>query len=95
MYKTVVKGYLTEMELITDDLPHDVQGSARFGSALASLGDLDQDGFEDFAVGAPFENNGAVYIYRGSSSFLFSGSSRMSRKSFMVSSASLQKSPKS
>ena len=41
--------------------------NARYGSALANLGDLDQDGFSDFAVGAPFEDNGAgvVRLYFG------------------------------
>ena len=31
---------------------------ARYGAALANVGDLDQDGFADFAVGSPFENEG-------------------------------------
>ena len=41
--------------------------NARYGSALTNLGDLDQDGFEDFAVGAPFEDEGAgvVRLYFG------------------------------
>ncbi|XP_078460044.1 integrin alpha-8-like [Lampetra fluviatilis] len=41
---------------------------SRFGSALAPLGDVDQDGFNDVAVGIPFggENRqGLVYIYNG------------------------------
>ena len=40
---------------------------ARFGSALAALGDLDEDGFEDIAVGSPYEDEGvgAVRIYYG------------------------------
>ncbi|EFA09341.2 Integrin alpha-PS2-like Protein [Tribolium castaneum] len=43
---------------------------SRFGQAVASLGDINQDGFGDFAVGAPYDgagNRGAVYIYHGSS----------------------------
>ncbi|NXX46453.1 ITA3 protein, partial [Tricholaema leucomelas] len=40
-------------------------GSA-FGFALASVGDLNQDGFQDIAVGAPFEGPGKVYIYHSS-----------------------------
>ncbi|XP_023711534.1 integrin alpha-9 isoform X2 [Cryptotermes secundus] len=39
---------------------------ARFGIALANIGDLNMDGYEDIAVGAPYEGNGVVYIYHGS-----------------------------
>jgi integrin alpha 8 len=39
---------------------------SRFGQALASLGDINQDGYGDFAVGAPYDGKGAVYIYHGS-----------------------------
>ncbi|KAK4318879.1 hypothetical protein Pmani_010143 [Petrolisthes manimaculis] len=38
----------------------------RFGTTLASLGDLNADGYEDICVGAPFEGSGAVYIFLGS-----------------------------
>ena len=45
-----------------------------FGWSIHSPGDLDQDGFQDLVVAAPFENElgqivgrrGAVYIYNGS-----------------------------
>ncbi|XP_024920340.1 integrin alpha-3-like [Cynoglossus semilaevis] len=40
-------------------------GSA-FGMSLSAAGDLDQDGFMDFAVGAPFHQTGSVMIWRGS-----------------------------
>ncbi|KAH1009329.1 hypothetical protein HUJ04_001698 [Dendroctonus ponderosae] len=43
---------------------------SRFGHSVAYLGDMNQDGFHDFAVGAPYDgefNRGAVYIYYGSS----------------------------
>nr|XP_055184580.1 integrin alpha-7 isoform X4 [Nyctereutes procyonoides] len=38
-----------------------------FGISLAVLGDLNQDGFADIAVGAPFDGDGKVFIYHGSS----------------------------
>ncbi|CAH0564669.1 unnamed protein product [Brassicogethes aeneus] len=40
---------------------------SRFGFSLASVGDINRDGFNDIAVGAPYENKGrgAVYIYLG------------------------------
>jgi hypothetical protein len=50
--------------------PHNIldtdEEGDRFGSALA-LGDLNGDGVEDLAVGAPGEdeNRGAVYLFRG------------------------------
>ena len=42
---------------------------ARFGSAIADVGDLDDNRYNDVAVGAPLEDNnkGAVYIYLGDS----------------------------
>lgn len=40
-------------------------GSA-FGFAVAAVGDINQDGFQDFAVGAPFQDTGRVYIWLGS-----------------------------
>ncbi|XP_071977682.1 integrin alpha-4 isoform X1 [Engystomops pustulosus] len=41
--------------------------AARFGESITNLGDLDNDGYEDVAIGAPHEENmkGAVYIYNG------------------------------
>uniref|UniRef100_A0AAY4CJY9 Integrin alpha-2 domain-containing protein n=1 Tax=Denticeps clupeoides TaxID=299321 RepID=A0AAY4CJY9_9TELE len=41
-----------------------------FGMTVNSVGDLDQDGFGDIAVGAPFDGDGKVFIYRGLSSGL-------------------------
>uniref|UniRef100_A0A8C5EVU7 Integrin alpha-2 domain-containing protein n=1 Tax=Gouania willdenowi TaxID=441366 RepID=A0A8C5EVU7_GOUWI len=37
-----------------------------FGLAVAAIGDINQDGFQDFAVGAPFVDTGKVYIWMGS-----------------------------
>uniref|UniRef100_UPI00358F1A1C integrin alpha-9-like n=1 Tax=Myxine glutinosa TaxID=7769 RepID=UPI00358F1A1C len=40
--------------------------SALFGAAISSLGDVDDDSFDDVAVGAPLEDEfGVVYIYHG------------------------------
>nr|XP_026694499.1 integrin alpha-L isoform X3 [Ciona intestinalis] len=43
----------------------------RFGSAISSAGDLNNDGFKDVIIGAPLADNGAgvVYVYHGSSDF--------------------------
>uniref|UniRef100_A0A674P9B6 Integrin, alpha 1 n=1 Tax=Takifugu rubripes TaxID=31033 RepID=A0A674P9B6_TAKRU len=45
---------------------------ARFGTAIAAVSDLNLDGFNDVAIGAPFENDhrGAVYIYHGENTTL-------------------------
>ncbi|KAL6039460.1 hypothetical protein STEG23_034276, partial [Scotinomys teguina] len=46
---------------------------ARFGSAIAPLGDLDQDGFNDIAIAAPYggeDKKGLVYIFNGRSTGL-------------------------
>lgn len=41
---------------------------SRFGLALSTAGDLNRDGYDDLAVGAPYslEGTGSVYIYLGS-----------------------------
>ncbi|KAM8787764.1 integrin alpha-4 [Rhynchonycteris naso] len=51
-----------ETELIGSD-----KYAARFGESIANLGDIDNDGFEDVAIGAPQEDDlqGAIYIYNG------------------------------
>ncbi|XP_017125156.1 integrin alpha-PS3 isoform X1 [Drosophila elegans] len=38
---------------------------AHFGTTLARLGDINHDGYNDVAVGAPFAGNGSVFIYLG------------------------------
>lgn len=39
--------------------------NGRFGTALARIGDIDLDGYNDIAISAPFEGNGVVYIHLG------------------------------
>ncbi|XP_060109433.1 integrin alpha-7 isoform X2 [Heteronotia binoei] len=39
-----------------------------FGITVGAVGDLNQDSFQDFAVGAPLDGDGKVYIYHGSNS---------------------------
>ena len=51
------------------DIRDGKQTKERFGFSLASLGDIDKDGYGDFAVGAPYGGpltEGIVYIFRGS-----------------------------
>ncbi|XP_046693527.1 integrin alpha-6b isoform X2 [Silurus meridionalis] len=46
--------------------------NSMFGLAIENLGDLNLDGFNDVAIGAPYDDEGAgnVYIYHGSSNGL-------------------------
>jgi len=69
------------------------QSKERFGFSLCNLGDIDKDGYGDFAVGAPYsgpEGEGTVYIFRGSKAgvreradqVIFGGSVRQNIRSF-------------
>lgn len=51
------------------DILEGEHSKSRFGMALTRLGDINWDGYNDLAVGAPYggkDGNGAVYIYHGS-----------------------------
>ncbi|PIK39568.1 hypothetical protein BSL78_23601 [Apostichopus japonicus] len=37
----------------------------RFGFVVCALGDINDDGVNDLAISAPYEESGAVYIYNG------------------------------
>ena len=58
------------------------ESGARFGSTLAAIGDIDGDSKGDFAVAAPYEDDGkgAVYVYYGDENFEFSGNLESWRK---------------
>ncbi|XP_034271937.1 integrin alpha-IIb isoform X1 [Pantherophis guttatus] len=61
----------------------DVYG--RFGMAIAPLGDIDQDGYIDIAIGAPFagkDGGGQVYIYCGHSEGLSASPSQILKSPF-------------
>uniref|UniRef100_A0A3P9HVH9 Integrin alpha-2 domain-containing protein n=1 Tax=Oryzias latipes TaxID=8090 RepID=A0A3P9HVH9_ORYLA len=51
-------------------------GSA-FGIAVTAAGDLNQDGFQDIAVGAPFHETGSVMIWMGSEKGVFAEPSQV------------------
>ncbi|XP_053681013.1 integrin alpha-PS3-like [Anopheles nili] len=42
------------------------ESAGRFGTSLGKIGDINMDGYNDIAIGAPFEENGAVYVFLGS-----------------------------
>uniref|UniRef100_A0A674JS70 Integrin subunit alpha 2b n=1 Tax=Terrapene triunguis TaxID=2587831 RepID=A0A674JS70_9SAUR len=54
----------------------------RFGTAIAPAGDLDQDGYVDVAVGAPFAGSGRVLIFRGYSEGLRTPASQVLESPF-------------
>ncbi|XP_063777535.1 integrin alpha-8 isoform X2 [Pseudophryne corroboree] len=62
--------YVQESPLIFKDAQvlKGMEVFGRFGSAIANLGDLNQDGYNDVAIGAPFageDRSGRVFIYNG------------------------------
>ncbi|CAB0016873.1 unnamed protein product [Nesidiocoris tenuis] len=42
------------------------QPESRYGIAITNLGDINKDGYDDIAVGAPYDGQGAIYVYLGS-----------------------------
>ncbi|XP_060658574.1 integrin alpha-PS3-like isoform X1 [Drosophila nasuta] len=64
IYVFLNKGrYNFESKIIRCPLP--ITAKARFGTTLTRLGDINHDGYNDIAVGAPFAGNGSVFIYLG------------------------------
>ncbi|XP_053373891.1 integrin alpha-2-like [Mercenaria mercenaria] len=64
---------LLKLELQEDRINGSTSNQARFGSAIASIGDINKDSYNDIAIGAPYEADGAgaVYIYNGYSGGLW------------------------
>ncbi|XP_047113545.1 integrin alpha-PS2-like [Schistocerca piceifrons] len=57
-----------------------VNSKSRFGLSLASIGDINKDGYGDIAVGAPYDGprgGGAVYIYHGSNAGIMKETSQV------------------
>ncbi|KAJ8334570.1 hypothetical protein SKAU_G00402090, partial [Synaphobranchus kaupii] len=63
IYLSKGNGLMEEMEVLKGDNAY----NAHFGECITSLGDIDDDGYQDVAIGAPKEDEytGAVYIYHG------------------------------
>ncbi|XP_034042014.1 integrin alpha-4 [Thalassophryne amazonica] len=63
--------YINQGEAHLLEVEYQLTGSdayaARFGESVVDLGDLDDDGYHDVAIGAPQEDDlkGAIYIYNG------------------------------
>ena len=60
--------YLNEDDSLHPDNFLEIRGSepeGQFGLAVTSVGDINKDGFDDFAVGAPYEGAGVVYLFLG------------------------------
>uniref|UniRef100_A0A1A8MCV1 Integrin, alpha 9 n=1 Tax=Nothobranchius pienaari TaxID=704102 RepID=A0A1A8MCV1_9TELE len=61
--------------------------NAHFGECLAAIGDIDDDGYQDVAIGAPKEDDygGAVYIYHGDATGITRKySMKLAGRSFLV-----------
>ncbi|NXV03322.1 ITA4 protein, partial [Cettia cetti] len=67
VYVYINSGSKAKMVELNIELSGSDSYAARFGESIANLGDIDNDGFEDVAIGAPQEDNlkGAIYIYNG------------------------------
>jgi len=56
---------------LTDTLKTVIDGeaeNAHLGEAVASAGDVDNDGYDEIIIGAPSYNDGKVYLHQGSAS---------------------------
>ncbi|XP_035985041.1 integrin alpha-6 [Fundulus heteroclitus] len=80
--------YINKAGRWNDVKPTRIDGPAdsMFGLAVENLGDINQDGYHDFAVGAPHADSGAgkVYIYHGPATDQIKASQVLSGKSLGV-----------
>uniref|UniRef100_A0A671YMH3 Integrin, alpha 9 n=1 Tax=Sparus aurata TaxID=8175 RepID=A0A671YMH3_SPAAU len=63
VYLSKGNGVMEEQDVLTGDSSF----NAHFGECITAIGDIDDDGYQDVAIGAPKEDDyaGAVYIYHG------------------------------
>ncbi|KAL6487644.1 hypothetical protein MHYP_G00042700 [Metynnis hypsauchen] len=63
VYLSRGNGVMEEAEILNGENAY----NAHFGECITTLGDIDDDGYQDVAIGAPKEDDygGAVYIYHG------------------------------
>ncbi|XP_077468611.1 integrin alpha-9 [Stigmatopora argus] len=63
VYLSMGNGVMEEQAILSGDSAY----NAHFGESISSIGDIDDDGYQDVAIGAPKEDDygGAVYIYHG------------------------------
>ncbi|EDV46418.1 integrin alpha-PS2 isoform X1 [Drosophila erecta] len=69
VYILLQGGPTEEKRWTTEHIRDGYHSKGRFGLALTTLGDVNGDGYGDFAVGAPYdgpEGRGVVYIFHGS-----------------------------
>ncbi|XP_012945284.1 integrin alpha-PS1 isoform X2 [Aplysia californica] len=68
MFEGTVHTEVLSRKLGTEECEALLCEHARFGMSVSKIGDVNMDSFQDFAVGAPYEGTGAVYIYHGDNS---------------------------
>uniref|UniRef100_A0A6Q2X751 Integrin alpha-2 domain-containing protein n=1 Tax=Esox lucius TaxID=8010 RepID=A0A6Q2X751_ESOLU len=63
VYLSKGNGVMEEAGLLNGDNAY----NAHFGESITAIGDIDDDGYQDVAIGAPKEDeySGAIYIYHG------------------------------